>query len=77
MTLTPSERILRAKVASHTSWANTTDRTARTAAARRGLDAKFLREAGGDPVRAENLRKAHYASMTLKSAKARRKKEQA
>lgn len=74
MTLTSGERTLRASIAAHTSWANTEDRTARTAPARRGLDEKFLREAGGDPTRAESLRKAHFQRLALKSAKARRRR---
>jgi hypothetical protein len=58
----------------HVSWARTLDRSARTAAARAALEARFLAEAGGDPVRAEHLRKAFYADLALKSAKARRAK---
>lgn len=68
-----SERRLRASIAAHESWANTTDRPARTAAARRGLEQKFLDAAGGDPVRAEHLRRAHFQRLALKSAAARRK----
>jgi hypothetical protein len=73
-TLTPAERSLRGKLAAETSWANTQDRSARTAGARRALEAKFLEQAGGDPKRAEHLRRAHYARMQLKSAQARRKR---
>ena len=73
MSATPEERSLAGSIAAHTSWANTVDRTERTAPARAGLEAKFLREAGGDPKRAESLRKAHFQRMALKSAKARRK----
>lgn len=71
--LTPAERSLRAQIAAHESWANTEDRPARTANARRAFDDKFLKQAGGDPKRAEHLRKAHYARLALKSARARRK----
>lgn len=74
MTLTPTERTLRASVAAHTSWGNTEDRSARTLPGRRGLDAKFLREAEGDPARAESLRRAHFQRMALKSARARRRR---
>lgn len=70
--LTPSERTLRAQIAAHESWAKTTDRAARTAKARRALDDKFLAEAGGDPQRAEHVRKAYFARLALKSAQARR-----
>jgi hypothetical protein len=68
-----SEKALVARIAAHESWANTTDRTARTAPARAALDAKFLEQAGGDPVRAQHLRKAYFARLALKSARARRK----
>jgi hypothetical protein len=62
------------RLGAHVSWANTTDRSARTAPGRAAMDAKFLAEADGDPVRAEHLRKAHYIRMALKSAEARRAK---
>lgn len=74
---TTSERQLAARVAAHTSWANTENRTARTAKARAALEAKFLEQAGGDPVRAANLKKAHFARLALKSAQARRKVREA
>lgn len=70
---TASERSLAASIAAHTSWANTTDRTARTAKARASLSARFLEQASGDPVRAEHLRRAHFKRLALKSAQARRK----
>lgn len=72
MTASPAERHLAASIAAHVSWANTENRSARTAPARQALDAKFLEQAGGDPVRAEHLRKAHFQRLALKSAKARR-----
>ncbi|MFZ3270802.1 MAG: hypothetical protein WA622_17245 [Mycobacterium sp.] len=74
MPLSPSERSLRGKLAAHTSWANTADWPARTAKARSALDNKFLAEAGGDPKRAESLRKAYFARLALKSAQARRRR---
>ena len=64
---------LRASIAAHESWAQTENRSARTAPARAALDAKFLEQAGGDPVRAAHLRKAYFARLALKSAQARRK----
>lgn len=70
-------RSLSASIAAHTSWANTEDRSARTAPARRALDAKFLEEAGGDPKRAEHLRKAHFQRLALKSAQSRRRAREA
>ena len=60
------------RIGAHTSWANTKDRTARTAPARAALDQKFLDQAEGDPVRAAHLRKVYYARLALKSAQARR-----
>lgn len=75
--MTEAERRLRASIAAHESWANTEDRTARTAPARRALDEKFLREAGGDPQRAEHLRRAHFQRLALRSARARRKAREA
>lgn len=73
MAPTPAERKLRSTIAAHESWANTPDRPARTAPARRALEQRFLTLAEGDPIRAEHLRKAHYARMALKSAQVRRK----
>ena len=75
--MSKTESQLRASIAAHESWAHTTDRTARTAKARAALDARFLAEADGDPRRAENLRKAYYARLTLKSAQSRRKAREA
>lgn len=74
MPLTPAELSLRGQIAAHTSWGNTTDRTARTAKARNTFEEKFLAEAGGDPKRAESLRKAYFARLALKSAQARRRR---
>jgi hypothetical protein len=74
MSLTPAQRSLRGQIAAHESWANTTDRPARTAKARRAFDERFLAEADGDPKRAEHLRKAYFARLALKSAQARRRR---
>jgi hypothetical protein len=71
--VSPADRRLAGQIAAHTKWANTTDRTAATAAARAALEQKFLNEADGDPKRAASVRKAHFARMSLASAKARRK----
>ncbi|MBZ4561393.1 hypothetical protein GBO17_21330 [Mycobacterium avium subsp. hominissuis] len=82
MPLTSSERTQRAKIAAHTSWANTENRSARTANARRAANDRFEREV--DPEgklapaerakRAESLRKAYFARLALKSAQARRRR---
>lgn len=73
---------LRHQMAANESWAKTTDRAARTRAARQGLEAKFEREVDPEGVmtaadRAKavaNLRRAHYQRLALKSAAARRQK---
>lgn len=72
-----SERQMIAAIAAHESWANTTNRTARTAPARAALEQRFLDQAGGDPLRAEHLRKAHFKRLALKSAQSRRKAREA
>jgi hypothetical protein len=82
MTLNKSERVLRAQIAAHESWAHCPDRTARTAPARRAMLDKFEREV--DPTgtllpaerakRAENARKAHFKRLALRSAQARRRR---
>lgn len=71
--MSEQDRSLLGRIGAHTSWANTTDRSARTAPARAALDAKFLAEADGNPVRAEHLRKAYFQRLALKSARARRR----
>lgn len=67
------DRAVIARIAARTKWGQTRDRSQATAPARAALDQKFLDQAGGDPVRAEHLRKAHYLRLALKSAQARRK----
>lgn len=79
--LTPSERVLRARIAAHTSWANTSDRSARTAPGRRAFLARFEDQVDPDGTlpahertrRAEQAMKAHMARLALKSAQARRR----
>jgi len=73
-----------ARIAAHTSWAKTADRSARTAPAHRGLADKFLREArerlGPDATdrqvadAAESARTAHYLAMSAKGHAAKRAK---
>ncbi|NTY58680.1 hypothetical protein FEG63_03820 [Mycolicibacterium sphagni] len=82
MPLTPVERSLRGQIAAHTSWANTEDRPARTANARKAMLDKFEREVDPDGVltpverarRAEHKRKAYFSRLALKSAQARRRR---
>ena len=71
---TPSIQSLKLQIAAHRSWANTADRTARTAPARQALENRFLTDAGGDPVLAETLRKIFYKELALKSMEARRRR---
>lgn len=82
MSLTPSERTLRAQIAAHQSWARTEDPSARTANARKAMLDKFERQV--DPEgklspaerakRAGHARKAHFKRLALKSAQARRRR---
>ena len=76
-TLSPQQRVLRARAAVHKSWTNTEDRTARTAPARAAFMRKF--EDQVDPTRtlpdaernrrAESAMKSHMASLALKRSK--------
>lgn len=68
---------LEARAIAHKSWGNTENRTARTANGRNAFQNKFLAEAGGDPRRAESLRKAFYARLALASVTARRRRSAA
>ena len=80
--LTPTERSLRARLAAHSSWAQTADPSSRTRAARDAFLDRFEREVDPDGqlppeerrVRAEHARKAYFSQLALKSAQARRKK---
>lgn len=82
-----SERSMQMRLASHKSWANTPDRSARTEAARKASNhTRFItkaREMHPDASEAvieqaaESLKKAYYAELALKSAQARRVKSAA
>lgn len=80
--MTPAERTLRARIAAHSSWANTPDRTAR---ARKAVDATLARfERQVDPEghfspaqrrqMAESARRAHMARLSARAAQARKEK---
>lgn len=73
----PSEVSQYMRAAAHYSWAKTEDRSARTSKARAAMQQKFLDEAGGDPIKAESLRKAFYARMNALSIAARRRNREA
>lgn len=84
--MTPAERKLRSQIAVKTSWANTANRTARTAPAREKSAARFekqARELHPDAPEAQirqaatALAEAHMARMTLKSIQARAAKKAA
>jgi hypothetical protein len=75
---------LLATAANHERWAAVDDRTAATEPARQAFRDRFVREArerfGDLPPdelarRAEHLRKAFYARLALRSARARRKRK--
>ncbi|MFH9014011.1 hypothetical protein ACH4C6_21850 [Streptomyces sp. NPDC017943] len=79
----PQDRTLRARLAVHTSWANTLDPKSRTAKARAAAAGRFEKkarelhpDASDEQIArvAAHLKKAHYAAMALASAKARRAK---
>src|SRR5262245_32896675 len=77
--LTPELRSLRARLAAHTKWANTSDPSAATAPARAAFLDRFERQVDPDGTlppeerarRAEHARKAHFARLALRSAQAR------
>jgi hypothetical protein len=80
--MTPRERVLRARVAAHVSWAKTADPAARTAPARKAALDRFERQVDPDGTlkpaerarRAEYVRKAYFTALALKSAQARRRR---
>jgi hypothetical protein len=77
---TPQQRVLAARIAAHSKWANT-DPTEGTAAVRAAFLDRFEREVDPDGTlppaerarRAEHARKAYFTRLALASAKARRK----
>jgi hypothetical protein len=69
----PAVRHIVGLIGAEASWGKTLDRGARTAPARAALNQKFLDAAGGDPIRAEHLRREHFLKLALKSAQARKK----
>lgn len=79
--MTPEERILRARMAAHASWAKTDNRTDRTSNARKAFLDRFEKQVDPDgkldpasrALRAESARKSYYSNLALKSSIARRK----
>lgn len=82
--MSPAQRALRARIAAHVSWANTTDRRARTAAARKAAWDRFERQV--DPTgelppeerakRACHARTAYFSQLSRRAACARRIRQQ-
>ncbi len=80
--LTPSERVLRARMAAHISWAKTDDRSARTAPARKAALARFEDQVDPDgrlsaterTRRTEHAMRAHMTRLALRSAQVRRRR---
>jgi hypothetical protein len=83
MALTPSQRVLRARIAANARWSRTPDRLAATEPGRTGFLARFEREVDPDGSLdastrarlAENARKAHMSRLALASSKARRARQ--
>ncbi len=79
--ITPAQRSRRARIAAHASWANTTDRTARTRPATLAFLARFERQVDPDGrltaeerhQRAHHARTAYMLDLAERSAKARRR----
>lgn len=77
--MTPEERKHRARLGAHTSWANTTNPSARTAPAREAALGRFEKEVDPDGVllpeerarRAKHAKAAFYARIQMLSAKKR------
>lgn len=80
--LTPEQRVLRARIAAHTGWANTQDRTARTQPGRNAFFRRFELQVDPDGVMSEKARRkaaesamrAHMSRLALRSSQARRQK---
>lgn len=79
--MTPAERVLRARIAVHTSWANTPDRAARTRHGTEALLARFERQVDPEGVlepaererRVESAKRAYFSALALKGMQARRR----
>jgi hypothetical protein len=73
---------MRARLAGHSKWAKTADRTAATAIARQAFLDGFEEQVDPDGVldpadrarRADSARKAHFTRLALRSAQARRQR---
>ena len=80
--LTPAQRVLRARLAAHASWAKTADRAARTRPAADAFMARFEQEVDPDGLldaderlqRAASAKKAYFQGLALASSRARGKR---
>lgn len=85
MPLSTSERTLASRAGAHQSWANTPNRTARTAPARAAAMQRFEDQVDPDrslapaerAKRAESARRAYFADLARRSARARRLRREA
>jgi len=68
----PNERVLLGRIGGYKSWANTEDRTARTAPGRAAFLARFA-----DAPDPEAAKRAYFAELSLKAARARSRKKAA
>ena len=79
--LTPAQRVLRARLAAHASWANTADRAKRTRPAADAFMARFEHEVDPDGLldaderlqRAASAKRAYFQRLALASSRARNK----
>ena len=82
--MTPAQRRRRARIAAHASWANTADRTARTASGTKAFLERFQRQVDPDGVlpeeirtaMAQHARTAYMLQLAEKSAAQRRRRAQ-
>jgi hypothetical protein len=82
--MTPERRRRRARIAAHASWANTSDRTARTSAGTKAFLDRFERQVDPEGVlpdeiraaMAKHARTAYMLQLAEKSAAARRRRAQ-
>lgn len=83
--MSESHASMRGRIAAYEKWARTGNRTAATAPARAGLDAKFVAEVDPDGTldpadrarRVAAKRKAHFTRLALLSAQSRRRAQAA
>lgn len=80
--MTPEQRRRRARIAAHASWANTTDRTARTSSGTKAFLGRFERQVDPDgalpedvrAAMAKHARTAYMLQLAERSAAARRRR---